>query len=138
MIYKRIPADSGEMYAGIDDDGICRITCRANHPALVEWIAEGNTPLPADVIVPEPCTSIKAWQGVLWLGYHGHTETVDAAISQMAPPMQTLAKMCMTGPDTIWWIHDVIVQHMMSTVLDLTEDQIQAAFVEAGSYTWPS
>ncbi|MCE1274938.1 MAG: hypothetical protein LWW75_10535 [Chlorobiales bacterium] len=83
-------------------------------------------------------TSIKAWQGVLWLGTYGHLETVTFAIDQMAPPMQILAKMCMSAPDTIWRITDGITQHIMGAVLGMTQDQIQSAFDEAGAYVWPA
>ena len=40
---------SGEViYARIDDDGLTRLTCTADHPPFQEWLAEGNEPLPAD------------------------------------------------------------------------------------------
>jgi len=50
MNYKVIDTtESGELiYARIDDDGVIRVTCSANHPPFQEWLAEGNTPLPAD------------------------------------------------------------------------------------------
>lgn len=49
MIYKCLPAVEGEpqVYARIDDDGKCRLTCIAEHPEFQEWLAEGNTPQPA-------------------------------------------------------------------------------------------
>ena len=41
--------ESGEIvYAKIDDDGVIRLTCGAHYPPFQEWLAEGNTPLPAD------------------------------------------------------------------------------------------
>tara|TARA_R100000005_G_scaffold68446_1_gene36354 strand:- start:77 stop:244 length:168 start_codon:yes stop_codon:yes gene_type:complete len=36
------------VYARVDADGVVRLTCCAEHPELQEWIAEGNTPEPAD------------------------------------------------------------------------------------------
>jgi hypothetical protein len=50
MIFKMLPAVEGEsqIYARIDDDGLCRLTCVAEHPEFIEWLAEGNTPEPAD------------------------------------------------------------------------------------------
>lgn len=33
-----------KIYKRIDDDGIARVTCTQDHPALLDWIAEGNTP----------------------------------------------------------------------------------------------
>jgi hypothetical protein len=50
MIYKMLPAVEGEpqIYARIDDDGKCRLTCTAEYPEFQAWLAEGNTPTPAD------------------------------------------------------------------------------------------
>jgi hypothetical protein len=51
MTFKMLPkanADDPQIYARIDDDGKCRLTCTAEYPEFVEWLAEGNEPLPAD------------------------------------------------------------------------------------------
>jgi hypothetical protein len=50
MIFKMLPAVEGEqqIYARIDDDGLCRLTCTAEYPELQAWLAAGNTPLPPD------------------------------------------------------------------------------------------
>lgn len=32
------------IYGRIDDDGLMRVTCVAEHPEFQEWLAEGNTP----------------------------------------------------------------------------------------------
>jgi hypothetical protein len=50
MIFKCLPATDGEpqIYARIDDDGKCRLTCTADYSEFQAWLAEGNTPLPAD------------------------------------------------------------------------------------------
>ena len=50
MIYKILHTniDGQTIYARIDDDGKCRLTCSADHPPFQEWLAEGNEPLPAD------------------------------------------------------------------------------------------
>jgi hypothetical protein len=44
----KISPTDPQIYARIDDDGVCRLTCSADHPPFQEWLAEGNTPLPAD------------------------------------------------------------------------------------------
>jgi hypothetical protein len=51
MIYKMLPklnSEDQQIYARIDDDGLCRLTCSEDHPPFQEWVAEGNEPLPAD------------------------------------------------------------------------------------------
>jgi hypothetical protein len=50
MIYKLLPAIEGEpqIYARIDDDGKCRLTCTADYAEYLKWLDDGNTPLPAD------------------------------------------------------------------------------------------
>ena len=50
MIYKMLPLVQGQkqIYARIDDDGKCRLTCTADYPELKDWLAAGNTPQPAD------------------------------------------------------------------------------------------
>ena len=50
MIYKMLPLveDQQQIYARIDDDGKCRLTCTADYPEFQAWLAEGNTPEPAD------------------------------------------------------------------------------------------
>lgn len=50
MMYKEIKtADlSLKIYARIDDDGIVRVTCSEENPEFQQWVADGNTPLPAD------------------------------------------------------------------------------------------
>ena len=50
MIFKMLSAVEGEtqIYARIDDDGKCRLTCTAEYPEFVAWLAAGNLPIPAD------------------------------------------------------------------------------------------
>lgn len=50
MIFKMITKTFGnqQIYAQIDDDGLCRMTCSADHPEFIAWLAAGNTPEPAD------------------------------------------------------------------------------------------
>jgi len=50
MIFKCLPLVEGEtqIYARVDEDGLIRLTCTADYPEFKAWLAEGNTPLPAD------------------------------------------------------------------------------------------
>jgi len=40
--------DGVQILARIDDDALCRLTCTEQDQAYLAWLAEGNTPLPAD------------------------------------------------------------------------------------------
>ena len=50
MIYKLLTTNENgvKIYARIDEDGKCRVTCTENNPEFKVWLAEGNTPEPAD------------------------------------------------------------------------------------------
>jgi hypothetical protein len=50
MIYKMLPAVEGgqQIYARIDDDGKCRLTCTEDYPEFKAWLEAGNTPEPSD------------------------------------------------------------------------------------------
>ena len=53
MTYQQLPKRRPEdppIYARIDDDGLCRLTCTAEHPEFLRWLEEGNEPLPADEV----------------------------------------------------------------------------------------
>jgi hypothetical protein len=48
MIYKKLLlVDEQQIYARIEDDGKCYLTCTEDHPEFKEWVEAGNTPLPA-------------------------------------------------------------------------------------------
>jgi hypothetical protein len=50
MIYKVLHTnEEGKViYARFDDDGKCRLTCSEDYSEFKEWVAQGNTPEPAD------------------------------------------------------------------------------------------
>ena len=56
MNYKELSKaspDTPQIYARIDDDGLCRVTCTGENPEFLAWLEAGNTPEPAPV---EPVT----------------------------------------------------------------------------------
>lgn len=46
MIYQKLPLVEGQqqIYARIEDDGKCYLTCTEDHPEFKEWVEAGNTP----------------------------------------------------------------------------------------------
>ena len=51
MIFKIHSVNNGQViYARIDDDGKCRLTCTEDYPEFKAWIEAGNTPEPADEV----------------------------------------------------------------------------------------
>jgi hypothetical protein len=51
MIYKKLTKlfeSDAQIYARIDNDGLCRLTCTEDYPEFKQWVSEGNTPEPAD------------------------------------------------------------------------------------------
>jgi hypothetical protein len=50
MNYKIFKTDlnGAIIYARVDDDGLVRLTCSAENAEFQDWLAEGNTPAPAD------------------------------------------------------------------------------------------
>jgi hypothetical protein len=48
MTYKflHISENEKKIYARIDDDGVCRSTCTEDDIQFIEWLSEGNQPLP--------------------------------------------------------------------------------------------
>jgi len=56
MIYKMLPAVEGDpqIYARIDDDGLCRLTCTAEFPEFQAYITAGGPLLDAEGVEMTP------------------------------------------------------------------------------------
>jgi hypothetical protein len=51
MIYKILKVEKNQtIYARIDDDGLCRLTCTEDYPEFKAWLSEGNEPTPPDEV----------------------------------------------------------------------------------------
>jgi len=51
MIFKIHSVIEGKtIYARIDDDGLCRLTCTEEYPEFKAWVQAGNEPLPPDEV----------------------------------------------------------------------------------------
>ena len=50
MIFKILTTneEGKTIYARIDDDGLCRLTCTEDYPEFKSWIEAGNEPTPVD------------------------------------------------------------------------------------------
>lgn len=50
MIFKMLPKfeNDPQIYARIDDDGKCCLTCTEDYPEFKAWLEAGNTPIPAE------------------------------------------------------------------------------------------
>ena len=54
MIYKmlsKLEENSVQIFARIDDDGLCRLTCTAEHPPFQEYLKSGAELQDADGVV---------------------------------------------------------------------------------------
>ncbi len=57
MMYKMLPKlnpDDQQIFARIDDDGLCRLTCTADHPPFQEYLKNGGELQDADGNVMSP------------------------------------------------------------------------------------
>ena len=51
MMYKMLPKlnpDDQQIFARIDDDGLCKLTCTEDYPEFKDWVEAGTTPEPAE------------------------------------------------------------------------------------------
>lgn len=72
---------SDTVVAKIDDDGLSRMSCSIENPEFMSWIAEGNTPEPADPLTPTVPAIVTMRQARLALLQTGMLASVNAAVA---------------------------------------------------------
>ena len=128
MIYKYITTN---VVAKIDDDGISRMSCSIENEEFKAWLAEGNTPNPADpppVVIP---TEVSMRQARLALFQQGKLSLIQPLIDAMTDPQKTTTQ--------ISWDYATIVKRdddlvkALSAQLGLTDADLDALFTLAST-----
>jgi hypothetical protein len=128
MIYKYLTTD---VVAKIDDDGISRMSCSIENEEFKAWLAEGNTPEPADVppvVIP---TEVSMRQARLALFQQGKLSLIQPLIDAMTDPQKTATQ--------ISWDYATVVRRdddlvkALSAQLGLTDADLDALFTLAST-----
>lgn len=128
MITYKYTDPSNRVVHIIDDDGISRSSCAVS--VIADWIAEGNTPLPADV-TPLIITVVSMRQARLALLGAGILDNVTSAINSMTGVSGKAAQIEWEYSNEVR--RDSPLINSMATALSLSNDQIDNLFVTASS-----
>ena len=128
MMYKYLTTD---VVAKIDDDGISRMSCSIENEEFKAWLAEGNTPDPADPIVTPIPTEVTMRQARLALFQQGLLANVQTAIDGLTEPQKTVTQISWDYAQTVKRDDDLVVQ--LSGALGLTQEQLDTLFTEAAT-----
>lgn len=111
MIFKVLTTNEAgkTIYGRIDGDGKCRLTCTADYHEFVAWIAEGNTPLPADTeptVAPRLQMQLTPTQLRLKLLALGLLDDVEEAVKN-------------NRELGIWWEYSTVIERLNPLVIQI-------------------
>jgi len=128
MRYKFV---SDSVVARIDDDDIIRISCSINDSAYQAWLAEGNTPEPADPPPVPVITSVEMRQARLALHQQGLLTQVNNAVASMPGELGDKARIEWEFSNAVK--RDRPLVQVVAASLGLTSQQIDDLFALAAT-----
>lgn len=127
-MYKYITTD---VLAKIDDDGISRMSCSIENEEFKAWLAEGNTPEPADtppVVIP---TEVSMRQARLALFQQGKLSLIQPLIDAMTDPQKTATQISWDYATEVHRDDDLV--KALSAQLGLTDADLDTLFTLAST-----